>query len=106
MTRKRYRCPACEGIFVYDHHPSVEADPVGFCPRCGFTQEMDAALVAPHIGRPIAKTVDNLHRDMEDGEKFRADMAREKFGLCKRDEVIYIYKAKAPSSPGTTAGRK
>lgn len=81
MTRKRYRCPACEAIFVYDHHPSIEADPVGFCPRCGFTQEMDPALVAPHIGRTIAKTVDSMHRDMEDGEKFRADLAREKFGL-------------------------
>jgi DNA-directed RNA polymerase subunit RPC12/RpoP len=81
MTRKRYRCPSCEGIFVYDHHPSVEADPVGFCPRCGFTQDMDPALVAPHIGRTIAKTVDNMHRDIEDGEKFRADMARERFGL-------------------------
>jgi hypothetical protein len=29
----------------------------------------------------IRQTVDNLHRDMEDGEKFRANIAMEKFGL-------------------------
>lgn len=86
MTSKRYRCPSCGGIFVYDHHPSIEADPLpndAACPHCGFVSEVDypAAVVAPHIGRPIARTVDAMHRDMEDGEKFRANVAMEKFGL-------------------------
>lgn len=86
MTRKRYRCPSCEGIFVYDHHPSIEADPLpanAACPHCGFTTGDDypAAVVAPHIGKQIRKTVDNLNRDMEDGAAFRAELAREKFGL-------------------------
>lgn len=86
MTRKRYRCPACDGIFVYDHHPSIETDPLpddAACPHCQFVAESDypAAIVAPHIAKSIGRTVDALHRDMEDGEKFRADMAREKFGL-------------------------
>ena len=47
-----------------------------------------------------------LFSDLEANPKAVEKVAREKFGLCKRDEVIYIYKAKEPSSPGTTAGRK
>ena len=90
MTRKRYRCPSCEGVFVYDHHPSIEADPLpdgAACPHCGFVAESDypAAVVAPHIGKQIASTVDTLHRDMEDGAAFRAQMARERFGLSEEE---------------------
>lgn len=90
MTRRRYRCPQCSGIFVYDHHPSVEADPLpanAACPHCGFTSEEDypAAVVAPHIAKPIRATVDNMHHAMEDGAAFRAQMAREKFGLSEEE---------------------
>lgn len=86
MIRRRYRCPECSGIFVYDHHPSVETDPLpdgAACPHCNFVPESEypAAVVAPHIGRPIRATVDNLNRDMEDGATFRAQIAQEKFGL-------------------------
>lgn len=87
MTRKRYRCPQCEGVFVYDHHPSIAADPLpdgSACPHCGFVAESDypAAVVAPHVrSKTIVATVDNLHRDMEEGERFRANIAMEKFGL-------------------------
>ncbi len=90
MTRKRYRCPSCSGIFVYDHHPSIEADPLpdgAACPHCHFVAESDypAAVVSPHIGKPIRATVDNMHRGMEDGAQFRADMARERFGLSEEE---------------------
>lgn len=86
MTRKRYRCPQCSGIFVYDHHPSIESDPLpddAACPHCHFVAESEypAAVVAPHIGKQIKSTVDNMHRDMEDGAAFRANMVRERFGL-------------------------
>jgi hypothetical protein len=27
MIRRRYACPSCEKQFVYDHHPSIAADP-------------------------------------------------------------------------------
>lgn len=88
MTRKRYRCPSCEGIFVYDHHPSIEADPLpvnAACPHCHFTSDEDypAAIVAPHIAKPIRATVDNMHAQMEEGSQFRANMARERFGLSE-----------------------
>lgn len=90
MTRRRYRCPTCQGIFVYDHHPSIEADPLpdgSACPHCGFVAESEypAAVVSPHIAKSIRATVDNMHRDMEDGAAFRANMAREKFGLSEEE---------------------
>lgn len=90
MTRKRYRCPSCEGIFVYDHHPSIEADPLpsnAACPHCHFMSEDDypAAIVAPHIAKPIRATVDNMHAQMEEGAQFRANMARERFGLSEEE---------------------
>lgn len=88
MIRRRYRCPQCSGEFAYDHHPSVEADPVQFCPRCGFNQEMDPALVAPHIGRPIRATVDKLNRAMEDGSQFRAQIAQEQLGLSAEEARV------------------
>jgi len=93
MTRKRYRCLSCSGVFAYDHHPSIEADPLPTdepCPHCGIIADVDAAVVAPHIGRPIARTVDNLHRDMEDGEKFRANVAMEKFGLSSEEARVMV----------------
>lgn len=90
MTRKRYRCPNCSGIFIFDHHPSIEADPLpedAACPHCHFVAESEypAAVVAPHIGRQIKTTVDNMHRDMEDGAAFRANVARERFGLSEEE---------------------
>lgn len=86
MTRKRYRCTSCSGVFEYDHHPSVEADPLPTdepCPHCGVMDfGSEPAVVAPHYAnKSIVRVVDNMHRDIEDGERFRADMARERFGL-------------------------
>lgn len=84
MIRRRYQCPSCLHEFPYDHHPSIEADPCPrYCARCGFDSqgEFDAALVMPHIGRQIRNIVDDQHRAMEDGAAFRAEMAREQFGL-------------------------
>lgn len=90
MIRRRYRCPSCSGIFVYDHHPSIAADPLpdgAACPHCHFVAESEypAAIVAPHIAKPIRATVDNMHVAMEDGAKFRSDMARERFGLSEEE---------------------
>jgi cell division protein FtsL len=42
-----------------------------------------------------------LFSDLESNPKAVEKIAREKFGLCKRDEVIYIYKAKTSTEPGT-----
>jgi len=38
-----------------------------------------------------------LFSDLETNPKAVEKVAREKFGLCRRDEVIYIYKAKSSS---------
>lgn len=86
MTRKRYRCVSCSGVFEYDHHPSIAADPLPTdepCPHCGVMDfGSEPAVVAPHIAaRSIVRVVDSMHRDIEDGEKFRANLAMEKFGL-------------------------
>jgi hypothetical protein len=67
------------------HHPSVEADPVPrFCPRCGWDAEdepPEPALTTPHIALSIKSTVDTMHREMEAGAEFRANIAMDKFGL-------------------------
>jgi hypothetical protein len=94
MTIQRtYRCPGNgkrpSHQFSYLHHPSVEADPLPrYCPHCGFDSEgddMEPAVTSPHIGLPIRNTVDTLHRDMEAGAEFRAQMAQEQFGLDTAD---------------------
>jgi len=38
-----------------------------------------------------------LFSDLDTNPKAVEKVAREKFGLCRRDEVIYIYKAKSSS---------
>lgn len=90
MNRRRYRCPQCSGIFIYDHHPSVEADPLpdgAACPHCHFVAETEypAAVVAPHIAKPIRATVDNMQAAMEEGSAFRARIAQERFGLSSEE---------------------
>jgi DNA-directed RNA polymerase subunit RPC12/RpoP len=90
VITKRYRCPECEGIFKYDHHPSIEADPLpedAACPHCGFASEAEypAAVVSPAIRRPIAANVDNMIRGMEDGAQHRANIAMEQYGLSTEE---------------------
>ena len=85
MTRRRYRCPGCSAVLVYDHHPSIEADPLPLdlpCPGCGFVQEAyEQALAMPAIRTTIVAAVDGLHRAMEEGSEHRALVAQEQFGL-------------------------
>ena len=75
--------------FTYLHHPSISLDPVPrFCPQCGYDTEdaePEQALALPHIGLSIKTTVDTMHRQMEDGAQFRADLASEKYGLDTAD---------------------
>ena len=84
MIRKRYRCPECHRVFEYDHHPSVEADPVSACPYRGCSaasDDMAPALVMPHIAKSIGRNTDDVYRQMEAGAEFRAQMAQEVHGL-------------------------
>jgi hypothetical protein len=95
MTKARtYACPGtarhAPHKFEYLHHPSVEADPLPrFCGICGHDSEADGepgeAVTAPHIARPIRKTVDDMHRQMEAGAEFRANIAREHHGMDAED---------------------
>jgi ribosomal protein S27AE len=93
VIRKRYRCPECDGVFVYDHHPSIEADPLpdgAACPHCGFVadSEYPAAVVAPAIQRTIVRAVDGMHRAMEEGADHRALVAQEQFGLSAEEANV------------------
>jgi hypothetical protein len=86
MIRRRYRCAECHCLFDYDHHPSLEADPLpNFCPNpvCGQSLEnVTAALVAPHLAtKAIVGSVDATIRGMEEGAEIRAQMAQEMGGL-------------------------
>lgn len=82
--RRRYRCPSCHGLFDYDHHPSLESDPLpDDCPySCGYSQAMPEALMTPHLAtNTIVQSVDNVTRGMEEGAEMRAQMAQEHGGL-------------------------
>ena len=89
MIRKRYRCPSCARLFDYDHHPSIEADPLPEeCPyECGFRSgAMPPGLVAPHLGSvAVVASVDNVIRGMEDGARIRAQMGQELHGMDTAD---------------------
>lgn len=87
MTKmKRYECPECKGQFDYLHHPSVEDDPVRFCPLCGFdtmgdnAAQMEAQLGSPMLRSNLGKSTENVYRAMEEGAAFRAEVAKEKYG--------------------------
>ena len=84
MIRRRYACPECTRQFVYDHHPSIESDPVPrFCQFCGFDSagEFETPPVAPAIARGMVQRTDNLLRSVDEGADFRANLAREQLGL-------------------------
>lgn len=85
MITRHYRCAACQRTFAYDHHPSIDADPLpDECPYldCQAYATPTPALVAPHLAtKTIARTVDNLNRSMEAGAEFRAQVAMEQHGL-------------------------
>ena len=89
---RTYLCPGVPGHgqheLRYLHHPSVEADPLPrFCSACGFDTRGDEeaplplAVTSPPIQKSIKGVVDTMHRQMEGGAQFRADMMAEKFGM-------------------------
>ncbi len=97
MTKIRvYACPGTETHpphqFRYLHHPSVEADPLPrYCSVCSFDsqgEDMPAALTTPHLAKSIKGVVDTMHREMEAGAEFRAQMAQEQFGLDASEAAL------------------
>ena len=85
MMRKRYRCSDCSRQFDYDHHPSIEADPLpGECPYsdCRSNAAALPGIVAPHLAmNSIVRAVDDTYRGMEEGSEVRAQMAQEFHGV-------------------------
>jgi hypothetical protein len=75
-----YECPSCVGRFEEYHHAATEAPP-RFCKLCGFDNlTVPDELAMPHLGRPVAKSVDSLHRAMEEGAEWRSQKIQEDFG--------------------------
>jgi len=93
--RLTYRCPGANGhgehTFSYFHHPDARRDPPPrYCPVCGWDSHgtgMDEELATPHIAsaRAVVQSVDGIHRGMEEGAQFRADVAAERFGLSSEE---------------------
>lgn len=77
-------CPDCGGTFRTYLDTATEPMP-RYCALCGFDTQGGQALAegvaSPHLQRPIKNVVDHQYRDMEAGAEFRAEMAKEKFGL-------------------------
>lgn len=72
------QCPDCEGTFRWLQHPSDEPLP-NFCPKCGSSMTAEPVFVplAPHIGRTIGKTADNVYRQMETASVANMEAAAE-----------------------------
>jgi hypothetical protein len=79
-----FMCPSCEGSFRALLDLAREPPP-RFCLLCGFDVGQDQALSqglsAPHLPKSIRKTVDDLHKAMEEGAQFRADYASGVMGM-------------------------
>lgn len=75
---RHYLCPDCSGTFRFLHHPAEEPPP-NFCPLCGSNMNVEPVFVplAPHIGRTIGKTADNVYRQMEEASAANMEAAAE-----------------------------
>lgn len=91
--QRRYKCPECEGVFSYLHHPNVDEDPAPrFCPLCGFDSLLDkphdqpngytTEVTAPHIQKSaIVKGADYTYRAMEEASEANMHAAAEAAGV-------------------------
>lgn len=79
MLRTHYfQCPDCNGVFGFTQHLTSEPLP-NFCPLCGsnMTEPPQSVFVpaAPHIGKTIGKTGDQVYRQMEAASVENAQLA-------------------------------
>ena len=76
-----YCCPDCGGTFRWLHHP-VDEPPPHFCPLCGSDMNAEPVFVptAPHIGKTIGRTADNIYRQMEQAGADHAQLAADLAG--------------------------
>ncbi len=88
---------------------SAESPP-RYCKLCGHDCEADDAapltqpLSAPHIARPIGRSVDATYRAAEEGADFRATYAREVMGLdADAANALRITDMQDHSRPGEVA---
>lgn len=84
MRIAHYECPACLKVFRFAHHPNDEPPP-NYCPLCGAYVGMDTPPVfvpqAPAIRTDVSRSVEAVHRGMEDSAAFRAEQAAEMLGV-------------------------
>lgn len=84
MPRKvDYKCPECEGIFEFMHHPNDEPPP-DYCPLCKAYVGDDPLPKVPvlhlTIGTHKGKTPDRLYRQLEESSANRAQEAADLVG--------------------------
>jgi hypothetical protein len=83
-----YRCPDCDGVFRYFHHPDNEPPP-NFCPLCGsnMSDQPEFAFMpsAPHLAKSIGKTADRVYRQVEESSVANAEMVAEMTGESASD---------------------
>ena len=104
---RHYSCPDCEGRFPWLHHPSDEPPP-NFCPLCGSCVTVDPAFVpaAPHIGRSIGRTADQVYRQMEVASADAAASAAAFAGDSPADHAVMKISDMADYlRPGDTAAK-
>lgn len=84
MRTAHYQCPACEQTFRFVHHPNDEPPP-DYCPKCGAWVGEDPPPVfvpqAPAIRTDVSRSVEQVHRAMEDSSAYRAEAAAEMLGV-------------------------
>lgn len=89
MPRKvDYKCPECQGIFEFLHHPSDEPPP-DYCPLCkayvGDDPMQRQPVLSINLGTEKNSVGDKLYRQMESASDANAQAAAEMVGADKAD---------------------
>jgi hypothetical protein len=88
-TSKQFTCPYCGRRFWHSLAVSDEPDLCPLCNNSGEAIEVSDALpddfTGPHIASGRGKATDDYIKAMEEGEKFRTDLAVEKFDMTREE---------------------
>ncbi len=84
---RSYRCPECEGVFEFLHHPSDEPPP-SHCPLCGKdVSKKKKTRLASQINKPpsiktvVSKSADSVYRSLETSAETRRQEAAALLGV-------------------------
>jgi hypothetical protein len=84
---RSYKCPDCNGVFRYLHHPN-DAPPPDACELCHASMVGEGPVFvpqAPRIGTQLGKGQDQVYRQMERSSEARMEMMAQHGGGSASD---------------------